>query len=134
MFHKSSALFFGFWKTTHTFFPSSKSLNVLHDALFVVYFRLNTLFLLFCAFLTCNCISWAYLVAVYTVNTPSTPYCLFLTTENVPLTFGVVLWLWKNHAHLFSNFETSKYLTWRLVCCLFRFKYVISALLCVFNL
>ena len=127
MFHKSLALFFGFWKTTHTFFPSSKSLNVLHDALFVVYFRLNTLFLLFCAFLTSNCISCAYLVAVFTVNTPSTPYCLFSTNENVPLTFGFVLWFWKNHAHLFSNMETSKDLRSRLFSCLFPSKYVISA-------
>ena len=119
-------MFFGFGKTTHTFFATSKSLNILHDALFVVFFCLNELFLLFCAFLTCNCIRYAYLVANYTVNTQSTRYCLFLTVENVPLTFGFVLWLWKNHAHLFSNFETSKYLRWRLVSCLFPFKYVIS--------
>ena len=127
MFHKSLALFFGFWKTRHTFFSSSKSLNVLHDTLFLVYFRLNTLFLQFCAFLTSNCISCAYLIAVFTVNTPSTPYCLFLTNENVPLTYGFVLWLWKNHAHLFSNMETSNYLRSRLVSCLFPSKYVISA-------
>ena len=96
------------------FFPTSKPLNILHGALFLVCFLLNTLFLLFCGFLTCNCISCAYLVAVQTINTQSTPYCLFLTAENVTLTFGFVFWLWKKHAHLFSNFETSKYLRWRL--------------------
>ena len=128
------ALFFGFWKSRHTFFPTWKSLNILHDALFVVCFRLNTLFLLLCAFLTCNCISCAYLVAVYTVITSGTPYCLFLTTENVLLAFGFVLWLWKNHTHFFSNMETSKYLRWRVVCSLFRSKYVISSLLWHFNL
>ena len=134
MFHKSLALFFGFWKTTYTFFPSSQSLNVLHDALFVVCFCLNTLFLLFWAFLTCNCSICAYIVAVFTVNTPSRPYCLFFTTENVPLTFGFVLWLLKNDAHLFSNLETSKYLRQHFLCCLFPFKYVISARLWHFNL
>ena len=127
-------LFSGFGKTTCTFFPTSNPPNILDGSLFVVYFVLNTLFLLFCGILTSSCISCAYPVAVYTVNTPSTRYCLFLTAENVPLTFGFVLWLWKNHAHLFSNFETSKYLIWRLVCCLFFSKYVISALLWHFNL
>ena len=134
MFHSTLVLFFRFGKTTRTFFQTSKPLNILVGALFVVCFLLNVLFLLFCGILTGNCISCAYLLAVYTVNTPSTPYSLFLTAENVPLTFGFVFWLSENQAHLFSNFETSKYLTWRLVCCLFRSKYVISALLCVFNL
>ena len=134
MFHESLVLFFGFAKTTGIFFATLKHVNILDAALFVVYFLVNTLFLLFCGILTCNCISWTYVVAVYTINTPTTPYCLFLAAENVPLTFGFVLWLWKNHVHLFSNFETSKYLRWRLVCCLFPSKYVISALLWHFNL
>ena len=134
MFHEPLVLFFGFRETTRTFFPTSKFLNILDAALFVVFFLLNTLFLLFCVFLTCNSISCAYVVAVYTINTPSTPYCLFLAAENVTLTFGFVLWLWKNHAHLFPNFETSKYLRWRLVCWLFPFKYLISAFLWKFNL
>ena len=128
------ALFFGFCKTTHTFFPTSESLNILHEELFVVCFRLNTLFLLLCAFLTCNCISCGHPLAVYTVNRPSTPYCLFLTAENVPLTFGFVLWVWQNNAHLFSNMETSKYLRLWLVSCLFPSKYVLCALLWHFNL
>ena len=127
-------LLFGFGITTRTFFPTWKPLNILDGALFVVCFLLNTLFLIFCGILTCNCISCAYLVAVYTVNTPSTPYCLFLTAENVPLTFGVVFWLLKNDAHLFSYFETSKYLRWRVVSCFFPSKYIISALLRDFNL
>ena len=122
------------WKNKAHLFPTSKPLNILDGAFFVVYFLLNTLFLLFCCILTCSCISCGCLVAVFTVNTKSTAYCLFLTAENVPLTFGFVLWLWENHAHLFSNFETSKYLRWRLVCCLFPSKYVISALLWHFNL
>ena len=84
-------LFFGFGETTATSFRTSKPLNILDGGLFVVYFLLDTLFLLFCGILSCNCISCAYLVAVYTVNTPSTAYCLFGTAENVPLTFGVVL-------------------------------------------
>ena len=122
-------LFFGFGKTTHTFFRTSKHLNILDGALFVVYFLLNTLFLFFSGILTCNCISCAYVVAVYSINTPSTPYCLFLPAENVPLTFGFGFWLLNNHAHVFSYFETSKYLRWRVVCCLFPSKYIISALL-----
>ena len=127
-------LFFGFGKTTQTFFPTQKHLNILDGALFVVYFLISTLFLLFSSILTCSCISCAYPVALYNVNTPSTPYFLFLTDENVPLTFGFVLWLWKNHAHVFSNFETSKYLRWHLVWCLYPSKYVISAVLWHFNL
>ena len=99
-------LFFCFGKTTCTFFPTSKPLNILDGALLVVCLLLNTLFLLFCGIWTCNCISCGYLVAVYTVNTASTPCCLFLTAENVPLTFGFVLWLLKNHAHFFSKFKT----------------------------
>ena len=122
------------WKNKAHLFLTSKPLNILDGVFFVVYFLLNTLFLLFCCILTCSCISCACLVAVFTVNTKSTAYCLFLTAENVPLTFGFVLWLWENHAHLFSNFETSKNLRLRLVCCLFRSKYVISALLWHFNL
>ena len=122
------------WKNKSHLFPTSKPLNILDGAFFVVYFLLNTLFLLFCCILTCTCISCACLVAVFTVNTKSTAYCLFLTAENVPLTFGFVLWLWENHAHLFSNFETSKYLRLPLVCCLFRSKYVVSALFRHFNL
>ena len=127
-------LFFGLGKTTRTFSRTWIPLNILVGAFFVVCFVLNTLFLLFCGILACNCISCAYLLAVYTVNKPSTPYCLFLTTENVPLTFGFVLWLCKNNAHLFSKMETSKYLRLRLVCCLFSSKYVISAVLWHFNL
>ena len=96
---------------------------------FVICSPLNAFFLLISRFLTSKYINYTYPVPVQTVNKPSTPYCLFLTVENVPLTFGFVLWLWKNHTHLFSNFETSKYLRWRVVCCLFPSKYVISALL-----
>ena len=79
-------------------------------------------------------INYTYLVAVSSVNGGSTPYSFFLTAENVPLTFGFFLWFSKNHGHLFSNFESSKYLIWRLVCSLFLSKYVISALLWHFNL
>ena len=107
---------------------------MLDGTLFVVGLPLNAFFLFISGILTSKYINYTYLVAVQTVNRPSTPYCLFLTAENVPLSFGFVLWLWKNHAHLFSNFETSKYLRWRLVCCLFSSKYVISALLCHFTL
>ena len=134
MFHQALVLFYGFGKTTRTFFPTSKPVNILDGALFVVCFLLNTLFLLVCGILSCNCISCVYHVAVYTVTTPTTPYCLLLTAENVPLTFGFVLWFWKNHAHLFSKLETCKYLRWCLVCCLFSSKYLISGLLCLFNL
>ena len=134
MFHQRLILFFGFGITTRTFVCTSKPLNILDGALFLVCFVLNTLFLLFYGFLICNWIGCASLVAVHTVNTPRTPYSLFLTAENFPLSFDFVLWLSKNHAHLFSNFETSKYLRWRLVCCLFRSKYVISALSWHFNL
>ena len=69
----------GFEKTTRTFFPTSKPLNILEGALVLVCFLRNTLFLLFFRVLSCNCIICAYLVAVYTVNTRSTAYCLFLT-------------------------------------------------------
>ena len=127
-------LFFGFAKTTSTFFPTWKPLNILDGTLFVVYFLLNTLFVLFSGILTCNCISCVYVVAVYTINTPSTPYCLLLTAENVQLNFGFVFRLLKNDAHLFPYFETSKYLRWRVVCCLFTSKYIISALLRHFKL
>ena len=120
-------LFYGFGKTTRSFFPTLKPLNILDEAFFVVWFLLNTLFLLFCSILTCNCISCAYLLAVYTVNTPSTPYCLFLTTENVPLTFGFVLWSWKHQPYLCSYFQSSKYVRRYLVCCLYACKYAISA-------
>ena len=122
------------WKNKAHLFPTKKPLNILDGAFFVVDLVLSTLFLLFCGILTCSCISCACLIAVYTVNTKSTAYCLFLTAENVRLIFGFVLWLWENHAHLLSNFETSKYLRWRLVRCWFRSKYVISALLWHFNL
>ena len=125
---------FVFGKTIRTFFPTSKPLNILDGALVLVCFLVNALFLPFCGFLTSNCISCNYLVAVHTVNTPSPPYCLFLTAENVPLMFGFGLWLCKNHALLFSNFETAKYLRWRIVCCLFPSKYIISALFWHFNL
>ena len=126
-------LFFAFRKITRTFFSTSKPLNILDGALFVVCFLLNTLFLLFCGILTCNCISCAYLVAVYTVNTPSTPYCLFLTAENVPLTFGVVLRSWKHQLYLCSYFQSSKYVRRYLVCCFSACKYVISAVMRHFN-
>ena len=133
MFHELLVLFFGFGKTTRTFLPTSKPLNILDCALFVVYLVPNTLFLLFCGILTCNCISCAYLVAVYTVNTPSTAYCLFLTAENVPLTFGVVLRSWKHQPYLCSYFQSSKYVRRYLVCCLYACKYAISAVLRHFN-
>ena len=102
-------LFFGLENTNRTFVPTFKVLNMLDGTLFVVFLVVNMLFLLFWAILSLNCISRKYLVAVYTVNRPSTPYCLFLTSQNVLLDFRFVLWLWKNHAHLFSNFENSKY-------------------------
>ena len=126
-------LFFGFGKTTRTFFPTSKSRNILDGALFVVCFLLNTSFLDFCDFLTCNCLSCAYLVAVYTVNTPSKPYCLFLTAENVPLTFGVVLRSWKHQPYLCSYFQSSKYVKQYLVSCFSSCKYVISAVMLTLN-
>ena len=134
MVHWPLVLSFGFGETTRIFFSTSKPLNTLDGDLFLVYFLLNTSSLLFWGFLTCNCISCGYLVAVYNVNTPSTPYSLFLMAENIPLTFGFFLWLWKNNVPLFSNFQTSKYLGWCLLCCLFPSKYVISALLRHFNL
>ena len=118
-------VFLWLWKNKAHLFPTSKPRNILDGAFFVVYFLLNTLFLLFCGISSCNCISCPCLVAVYTVKTKSTAYCLFRMAENVPLTFGFILWLWENHAHLFFNFKTSKYLRWRHVCCLLRSKYVI---------
>ena len=126
-------LFFGFGKTKRTFLPTSKPLNILDCALFVVYFVLNTLFLLFRGILTCNCISCAYLVGVYTASTPRTPYCLFSTTENVPLTFGVILWSWKHQPYLCYYFQSSKYIRLYLVCCFSCCKCAISAVLRHFN-
>ena len=126
-------LFFGLGKTKRTFFLTLKPQNILHGALFVVYFLLNTLFLLFSGILTCNCIRCAYLVRVYTVNTSSTPYCLFLTTENVPLTFGVVLWSWKHQPNLCSYFQSCKYVRRYLVSCSSACKLFISAVLRHFN-
>ena len=108
---------FGLQNIYRTVFPSSKHLNMLDGTWFVVCLPLDTFLVLISGISTSKYINYTYLVAVSTVNRPNTPYCLFLTAENVPLTFGFVLWLWKNHAHLFSNFETSKYLRWRLVCC-----------------
>ena len=122
-------LFFGFGITTRTFSPTSKPLNILDGAFFVVYFVLNTLFKLFCGILTCNCISCAYLIAVYSVNTPNTAYCFVLTAENVPLTFGVVLRSLKHTPYLCSYFQSSKYATRYFVCCFSACKYVISSVL-----
>ena len=107
---------------------------MLDRTLFVFCLPLNAFFLFISGILTSKYINYTYLVAVQTVNRPSTPYCLFLTSENVPLTFGFVLWLWRNHGHLFSNFETSKYLRCRLVCCLFPSEKLISAVLWHFSL
>ena len=119
--------FFALEKPRAPFFPSSKPLNILDDELFVVYFPLNTLFLLFCGILSCSCISCAYPVAVYNVNTQGTPYCLFLTAENV------VLRSWKHQLYLCSYFQSSKYVRRHLVCCFSGCKYVISAVLRHFN-
>ena len=126
-------LFFGFGKTTRTFSPTWKPLNILDGALFVLCFVLNTLFLLFCCILTCNWIGCAYLVAVYTVNTPSTPYCLFFVAENVPLTFALVLPSSKLQPYLCFFFQSTKYVRRYLVCCLYACKYIISAVLKHFN-
>ena len=109
MVHQPLVLIFGFGKTTRTFFPTSKPLNIWDGALFVVCFVLNTLFLLFCGILSSNCICCAYLVAVYTVNTQSTTFCLFLTAENFPLSFGFVLWFSKNHLQISCCSLHSKY-------------------------
>ena len=106
---ENAPLTFALQNIDHTFVPTLKPVNVLDGSLFFVCLLVNMLFLLFSGILTSIRIRRTYLFAVYTLNTPSTPYCLFLTAGNVPLTFGVVLWLWKNHAHAFSNFETSKY-------------------------
>ena len=133
MFHKPLVLFFVFGKTTRTFFPTSKPLNILDGAFFVVCFLPNTLFPFFCGILTCTCISCAYLVAGYTVNTPNTPYCLFSTAENVPLTFGVVLRSWKHKPYLCFYFQSSKYVKRYLVCCCSACKLFISAVLRHFN-
>ena len=133
MFHHPLVLFFGFGETTRTFFPTLKPLIIIDGALFVVYFVLNTLFLLVCGISTCNCMSCPYLFPVYTVNTPSTDYCLFLTAENVPLTFGVFLRSWKHQPYLCSYFQRSKYVGQYLVCCLSACKYAISAVLRHFN-
>ena len=108
-----------------TIFPCSKHLNMLDETWFVVCLPLNAFFLLISGISKRKYINYTYLVAVSSVNRPSTRYCLFLTAENVPLTLGFVLWLWENHAHLFSNFETSKYLRYRLVRYLFPSKYLI---------
>ena len=134
MFHLFLMLWFGFQNINPNIFPCSKHLNMLDGTWFVVCLPLNSFFLLISGILTSKYINYTYLVAVYTVNRPSTHYCLFLTTENIPLAFGFVLCPSKNHAHLFSNFETSKYLRWRVVCCLFPSKYVISGLSWHFNL
>ena len=119
-------LFFGFGKTTRTLFPTSKPLNILHRALFVVSFVLNTLFLVFCGILTCNCITCAYLVAVYTVNTRSTRYCWLLMDENVPSIFDAMISTSQHKPYHFSTLETSKSFTRHLVCCLFVSKCVFS--------
>ena len=72
-------LCFGLQNINRTFVPTCKRLNMLDGALFVVCFLVNTLFLLFCGILTCNCISRTYPVAVCTLNAPSTVCCLFWT-------------------------------------------------------
>ena len=132
-FHLFLMLRFGLENINRTIFSSSKHLNILAETWFVVCLPLNAFFLLISGISKRKYINYTYLVAVSSVNRASTRYCLFLTAENVVLSFGFVLWLWKNHAHLFTNFETSKYLRWRLGCCLFPSKYVISALLSHFN-
>ena len=124
MLHQPLVLFFGFGKTTGTSFPTSKPLNTLDGGLFVAYFLLNTLFLLFCGILTCNCIRCAYLVALYTVNRPSTRYCWFLTAKNVASIFDAMISTSKHQPYHFSIFQTSKYLRRHLVCCFFSSKYV----------
>ena len=126
-------LFFGFRKTTRTFFPTSKPLNILDGALFVACFVLYPLFILFCGILACSCISCVYPVAVYNANTPSKPYCLSLTAENVPLTFGDFLWSWKDQTYLFCYFQSSKIVARHLVRVFSACKYVISAVLRYFN-
>ena len=126
MFHEPLVLFFGFGKTTLTFFPISKPLILLDGALFVVSFLLNTLFVLFCRIWTCNLLSCAYLVAVCTVNTPSASYCWFLTAANVPSIFDAMIWTWKHQLYHFSIFQNSKYVRRDLVCCLLASKCVFS--------
>ena len=134
MFRLFLMLWFGLQNINVTIFPSSKHQNMLDGTWFVVCSPLNAFFVFISSILTSKYINYTYLFAVYTVNRPSTPYRLFLTAKNVPLTFIFVFWLWKNHGHLFSIFETCKYLRWRLVCCLFPSKYIISVLLRHFNL
>ena len=118
----------------HTFVPTWKPLNMLDGTLFFICLLVNMLFLLFSFILTCICIRLTYLVAVYTLNTPITLYCLFLSAENVPLTFGVVLWLSKHQPYLCSNLETSKYVRLSLVCCLLGCRYIGSGIFRHFNL
>ena len=107
---------------TVPFVPTSKALNMLDWALFVVCLLVDTLFLLFSGILTCNCISRTYLVAVYALNTPSTPCCLFLTTENVPFIFDAMIWTSKHQPYDFYIFQSSEYVRRYLVCCLFASK------------
>ena len=133
MFHQPLVFFFGFGKTTRTFSPTWKTRSILDRALFLVYFLLNTLFLLFLSFLTCNCISYTFLVAVFTLIIPSTAYCLFLTTENDPLTFGAVLRSWKHQPWLCPYFQSTNYIRGYLACCFSACKYVISLVLSDFN-
>ena len=125
MFHELLVFCFGLQNTNRTFVPTSKALNMLDWALFVVCLLVDTLFLLFSGILTCNCISRTYLVAVYSLNTPSTPCCLFLTAKNIPLGFGVVLRPSKHQPYLCSNFKSSKYVRLSLVCCLFACTYTL---------
>ena len=131
---ENAPLTFALQNIDHTFVPTWKPLNVLDGSLFFVCLLVNMLFLLFSGILTSICIRRTYLVAVYTLNTPSTPYCLFLTAENVPLTFGVVLWPSKHRPYLCSNLQTSKYGRRCLVGCLFACKDVISAVFRHFKL
>ena len=134
MFHKSWVLWFGLDNINRTFVPTSKPLNMLDRALFVVCLLANTLFLFFSCILTCNCIRCTYLVAVYTLNTPATPCCLALTAENVPFLFDALIWTSKHQLYDFSILEIPKYVRRYLVSCLFASKYIFSSDFRHFNL
>ena len=134
MLHYRLLFCFGLQNINRNFVPISEPLNMLDGTLLFVPLLVNRLLLLLSSISTSDMIRRTYPVAVYTLNTPSTPYCLFLRAESVPLTFGVVLWPSKHRPYLCCNLQTSKYGKRCLVGWLFACKYVISAIIRIFNL
>ena len=115
------------WHDSKTqLFPFGKNFNIQKHQwhLVVLSFSLKKLFLPFSAILTWKSIDDTYIVAQI--------FSLFITGKSVTFTFHSFVCPSKNQLFFLSSFQTTKYLTIWLVCCLFSSKYVTSAVCCSF--